>query len=68
MRCLRWKPPRSGVVSVLVADVRYARLFKRIKPAALSRQILALTGQLEILALAKKPAPVKPAVNSALLR
>ncbi len=37
--------------------------FKRIKPAALSRRILALTGQLETLALAKKPADVKPAVN-----
>ncbi len=27
--------------------------FKRLKPAALSRQILALTGELEILAQAK---------------
>jgi hypothetical protein len=39
--------------------------FKGIKPAALSRQILALTAELETLALAKKPAPVKPAVNHA---
>jgi hypothetical protein len=39
--------------------------FKRIKPAALSRQILALTGQLATLALAKKPAETKPAVNRA---
>ena len=39
--------------------------FKRIKPAALSRQILALTGQLETFALATKPASVKPAVNRA---
>ena len=39
--------------------------FKRIKPAALSRQILALTGQLETLAFAKKPAAVKPVVNRA---
>jgi len=39
--------------------------FKRIKPAALSRQILALTGELEILSRAKQPAPAKPAVNHA---
>jgi hypothetical protein len=39
--------------------------FKRIKPAALSRQILALTAELETLALAKRPAPVKPAANRA---
>jgi len=39
--------------------------FKRIKPAALSRHILALTGQLETLALAKKPAEAKPPVNRA---
>src|SRR5690625_460141 len=39
--------------------------FKRIKPGALSRQILALTGQLETLAQAKKPAPAKPRVNHA---
>jgi len=34
-------------------------------PAALSRNILALTGELETLALAKKPADVKPAINPA---
>ncbi len=39
--------------------------FKRIKPAALSRQILALTGQLELLAQAKKAPRSKPPVNSA---
>lgn len=39
--------------------------FKRIKPAALSRQILALTGELETLSLAKKPAAIKPTVNKA---
>ena len=39
--------------------------FKRIKPAALSRQILALTGQLEILAQAKKAPRAKPPVNHA---
>ena len=40
----------------------------RIKPAAASRHILALTGELETLALAKKPAAQKPAVNYAFNR
>jgi len=39
--------------------------FTRLKPAALSRNILALTGELESLAPAKKPAKVKPAINRA---
>jgi hypothetical protein len=39
--------------------------FTRLRPAALSRSILALTGQLETLALAKQPAAVKPSVNRA---
>lgn len=39
--------------------------FKRIKPAALSRQILARTGELEILAQAKKAPRAKPPVNHA---
>jgi integrase-like protein len=39
--------------------------FKRLKPAALSRQILALTGQLETLAQAKAAAKPKPPVNRA---
>ena len=39
--------------------------FNKIKPAALSRQILALTGQLEVLAQAKAAARSKPPVNSA---
>ena len=39
--------------------------FKRLKPAALSRQILALTGELEVLAQAKKAPRSKPPVNSA---
>lgn len=39
--------------------------FKTIKPAALSRQILALTGKLETLVLAKAPAKIKPPVNHA---
>jgi hypothetical protein len=38
--------------------------FKRIRPAALSRHILALTSELEVLALAKKTGPSRP-VNSA---
>jgi predicted component of type VI protein secretion system len=37
--------------------------FKRLKPAALSRQILALTGELEVLAQAKKAPRSKPPVN-----
>jgi hypothetical protein len=45
--------------------IRMNAAFKTIKPAALSRSILALTGRLETLALAKAPAPVKPAVNRA---
>jgi hypothetical protein len=39
--------------------------FKRLKPAALSRQILALTGELEVLAQAKKAPRSKPPVNHA---
>jgi hypothetical protein len=39
--------------------------FKRLKPAALSRQILALTGELETLAQAKKAPRSKPPVNHA---
>ena len=39
--------------------------FKTIKPAALSRHILALTARLETLATAKAPAPVKSTVNRA---
>jgi hypothetical protein len=39
--------------------------FKQLQPAALSRNILALTGELETLALARKPAAVKPSVNRA---
>ncbi|MDV8148661.1 transposase family protein [Arthrobacter sp. B10-11] len=44
--------------------IRMDAAFKRIRPAALSRQILALTAELEVLALAKKSAPLRP-VNSA---
>ena len=39
--------------------------FKRLKPAALSRRILALTGQLEVLAQAKKAPRARPPVNNA---
>jgi ribosomal protein S8E len=39
--------------------------FKGIKPATLSRHILALTGQLETLALASIPAAIKPSINRA---
>ncbi len=39
--------------------------FKRIKPAAMSRHILALTGDLEILAQAKKAPRARAAVNHA---
>jgi len=39
--------------------------FKRIKPAALSRQILALTGELEVLAQAKKAPRSRAPVNHA---
>lgn len=39
--------------------------FKRLKPAALSRQILALTADLEVLAQAKKAPRSKPPVNTA---
>ncbi|MDR6417668.1 transposase family protein [Pseudarthrobacter sulfonivorans] len=37
--------------------------YRKVKPAALSRQILSLTGRLETLATAKQPAPAKPPVN-----
>lgn len=45
-------------------DIRMNAAFKQIKPGALSRQILALTGQLETLSRAKQPAATKP-VNRA---
>ena len=43
--------------------IRMNAQYKKIRSAALSRQILALTGQREAIATAKQPAPVKPAVN-----
>ncbi len=48
--------------------IRMNAEFKRVHPAAQSRQILALTGRLETLALAKKPATVKPVANHAVNR
>ena len=42
--------------------------FKRIKPGALSRQILALTGELETMALAKRAAERKPVANYSFTR
>lgn len=45
--------------------IRMNAAFKKIKPATLSRHILALTARLETLATAKAPAPVKPAINRA---
>lgn len=39
--------------------------FKRIKPAALQRSILAMTGQLETLSLAKKTGRTRPQIASA---
>lgn len=45
--------------------IRMNAEFKRVRPAAQSRQILALTGQLETLSLAKQPAAAKPVVNHA---
>jgi hypothetical protein len=58
-RALRHPKTRKRPINTMTAE------FKRIKPAALQRQILALTGQLETLALAKKPAPNKPTVSHA---
>lgn len=45
--------------------IRMNAEFKRVRPACQSRQILALTGRLEALSLAMKPAAVKPVVNHA---
>lgn len=44
--------------------IRMHSEFNKIRPAALSRQILALTGRLETIALAKRPAPTR-AINHA---
>ena len=59
-------PHRRAVADPAVARMPVLRMnaeYKKIRPAALSRQILALTGRLEAIATAKQPAPIKPAVN-----
>jgi transposase InsO family protein len=59
-------PHRRAVADPAVARMPMIRMnaqYKKIRPAALSRQILALTGRLETIATAKQPAPIKPAVN-----
>ena len=48
--------------------IRMNARFKRVHPSAKSRQMLPLTGQLETLALAKKPATAKPPVNRTISR
>ena len=53
----RTRPSRARPKITMNAEL------KRIKPAALSRQILALTGQLETLAQAKKAPRSQPPVN-----
>lgn len=58
-RALTWPDMRKRPIIRMNAE------FKRVHPAAQSRQILALTGQLETLALAKKPATLKPPVDRA---
>ncbi|MGK3958516.1 hypothetical protein ACLKOZ_20265 [Arthrobacter sp. R4] len=40
--------------------IRMDAHYKKIRPAALSRQILALTGQLEAVTTAKQPALTSP--------
>ncbi|MGB8381620.1 MAG: transposase family protein [Dermatophilaceae bacterium] len=58
-RAIRHKDVRKRPIITMNAA------FKRIKPAALSRQILALTAELEVLAQAKKAPRSKPPVNTA---
>ncbi|SMX76683.1 hypothetical protein [Brevibacterium linens] len=58
-RAIRHKKTRKRPIITMNAA------FKRIKPAALSRQIFDLTGRLETLSVAKKPDTVKPVVNRA---
>ena len=59
-RAVRHKDARKRPIITMNAT------FKRIKPAALSRQILALTAQLEVLSQAKKAPRPKPTVNTVL--
>ncbi|WP_394278214.1 hypothetical protein [Microbacterium sp.] len=53
------RDPTVGKMPVLRMNAE----FRSIHPAALSRQILALTGRLEAISVAKRPAPVKPPVH-----
>ncbi|WP_342384382.1 integrase catalytic domain-containing protein [Agrococcus sp. KRD186] len=58
-RALRHPTTRPMAVRRINAE------FKRIRVGALSRAILNLTGRLETLAIAKRPAPLKPPINHA---
>lgn len=53
-----WPAPYQARIAAEVPDPG-----PDLGPAALSRQILAISGRLETLATAKQPAPIKPAVN-----
>ncbi|WP_224090438.1 transposase family protein [Arthrobacter sp. StoSoilB13] len=46
-----------------MALIRMNTEYQKVRPAALSRQILSLTRRLETLSTAKQPAPLKPPVN-----
>jgi hypothetical protein len=46
-----------------MALIRMDTEYQKVRPAALSRQILSLTRRLETLSTAKQPAPVQPPVN-----
>lgn len=52
--------PKVGEGSIISMNA----VFEKIKPAVLSRQILALTGELKILAQAKEAPRAKPRVNT----
>lgn len=58
-RAIAWPSTRKMPIIRMNAE------FKHVHPAAQSRQILALTGRLEALTLAKKPTAAKPAINRA---
>ncbi|MBX3078180.1 MAG: transposase family protein [Cryobacterium sp.] len=58
-RAIAWPSTRKMPLIRMNAE------FKHVHPAAQSRQILALTGRLEALTLAKKPTAAKPAINRA---
>lgn len=58
-RAIAWPSTRKMPLIRMNAE------FKHVHPAAQSQQILALTGRLEALTLAKKPTAAKPAINRA---